>query len=72
MNPEVLKMNKTIGILAHVEAGKTTFAEQILYHTKIIKNKCRYSLYVHINILFKGSSFFGKWRGSRKVYACSF
>lgn len=31
-------MNKTIGILAHVDAGKTTFAEQILYHTKSIKN----------------------------------
>lgn len=31
-------MNKTIGILAHVDAGKTTFAEQILYHSKIIKN----------------------------------
>ncbi|WP_035288968.1 TetM/TetW/TetO/TetS family tetracycline resistance ribosomal protection protein [Clostridium sp. KNHs214] len=31
-------MNKTIGILAHVDAGKTTFAEQILYHTKSIRN----------------------------------
>ncbi|AYD40106.1 GTP-binding protein [Clostridium fermenticellae] len=31
-------MNKTIGIFAHVDAGKTTFAEQILYHTKSIKN----------------------------------
>lgn len=39
MNQEVLKMNKTIGILAHVDAGKTTFAEQILYHTKSIKNR---------------------------------
>ncbi|WP_027623789.1 GTP-binding protein [Clostridium lundense] len=34
-------MNKTIGILAHVDAGKTTFAEQILYHTKSIKNRGR-------------------------------
>ncbi|WP_315119901.1 TetM/TetW/TetO/TetS family tetracycline resistance ribosomal protection protein [uncultured Clostridium sp.] len=34
-------MNKTIGILAHVDAGKTTCAEQILYHTKSIKNKGR-------------------------------
>ena len=34
-------MNKTIGILAHVDAGKTTFAEQILYHTKSIRNKGR-------------------------------
>lgn len=30
-------MNKTIGILAHVDAGKTTFSEQLLYHTKSIK-----------------------------------
>ncbi len=34
-------MNKTIGILAHVDAGKTTFAEQILYHTKSIKIRGR-------------------------------
>ncbi len=34
-------MNKTIGILAHVDAGKTTFAEQILYHTKSIKVRGR-------------------------------
>ncbi|AYD39521.1 GTP-binding protein [Clostridium fermenticellae] len=31
-------MNKTIGMFAHVDAGKTTFAEQILYHTKSIRN----------------------------------
>ncbi|WP_418222608.1 GTP-binding protein [Clostridium isatidis] len=30
-------MKKTIGILAHVDAGKTTFSEQILYHTKSIR-----------------------------------
>ncbi|MGL5692617.1 MAG: GTP-binding protein, partial [Peptostreptococcaceae bacterium] len=30
-------MNKTIGILAHVDAGKTTFCEQILYHTNAIR-----------------------------------
>lgn len=34
-------MNKTIGILAHVDAGKTTFSEQLLYHTKSIKKKGR-------------------------------
>ncbi|WP_078546666.1 GTP-binding protein [Litchfieldia alkalitelluris] len=34
-------MNKTIGILAHVDAGKTTFSEQLLYHTKSIKNRGR-------------------------------
>lgn len=30
-------MKKTIGILAHVDAGKTTLCESILYHTKAIK-----------------------------------
>ncbi|PIH05428.1 GTP-binding protein [Clostridium combesii] len=34
-------MHKTIGILAHVDGGKTTFAEQILYHTKSIKSRGR-------------------------------
>ncbi|MFB6468918.1 GTP-binding protein [Cytobacillus sp. Hz8] len=34
-------MNKTIGILAHVDAGKTTFSEQLLYHTKSIKSRGR-------------------------------
>ncbi|SFC68788.1 small GTP-binding protein domain-containing protein [Bacillus sp. OV322] len=32
---------KTIGILAHVDAGKTTFAEQLLFHTKVIKHRGR-------------------------------
>lgn len=34
-------MNKTIGILAHVDAGKTTFSEQLLYHTHSIKKRGR-------------------------------
>ena len=34
-------MNKTIGILAHVDAGKTTFSEQVLYHTKSIRQRGR-------------------------------
>jgi len=34
-------MNKTIGVLAHVDAGKTTFAEQILYHTGSIRQRGR-------------------------------
>ena len=34
-------MKKTIGILAHVDAGKTSFCEQVLYLTKSIRNKGR-------------------------------
>ena len=34
-------MKKTIGILAHVDAGKTTFAEQILYYGESIKTRGR-------------------------------
>lgn len=34
-------MKKTIGIFAHVDAGKTTFSEQLLYHTKSIKSRGR-------------------------------
>ncbi|WP_330381810.1 GTP-binding protein [Defluviitalea phaphyphila] len=30
-------MKKTIGILAHVDAGKTTFSEQLLYYTGSIR-----------------------------------
>ncbi|MEG2788151.1 MAG: TetM/TetW/TetO/TetS family tetracycline resistance ribosomal protection protein [Romboutsia sp.] len=34
-------MNKTIGVLAHVDAGKTSFCEQILYHTNVIRSRGR-------------------------------
>lgn len=34
-------MNKVIGLLAHVDAGKTTFAEQLLYHTNSIRQRGR-------------------------------
>lgn len=34
-------MSKTIGILAHVDAGKTTFSEQLLYHTNTIRARGR-------------------------------
>lgn len=34
-------MNKTIGILAHVDSGKTTFSEQLLFHTKSIRQRGR-------------------------------
>ncbi|MGI5958599.1 MAG: GTP-binding protein [Massiliimalia sp.] len=34
-------MKKTIGILAHVDAGKTTFSEQLLFHTHSIRTRGR-------------------------------
>lgn len=34
-------MNKTIGLLAHIDAGKTTLAEQLLYHTNSIRQRGR-------------------------------
>lgn len=34
-------MYKTIGVLAHVDAGKTTFSEQLLFHMNSIKSKGR-------------------------------
>ncbi|HAX73033.1 MAG TPA: elongation factor G, partial [Firmicutes bacterium] len=34
-------MNKTIGLFAHVDAGKTTFAESVLYVTKTLKKRGR-------------------------------
>lgn len=34
-------MYKTIGVLAHVDAGKTTFSEQLLYHTNSIQARGR-------------------------------
>lgn len=34
-------MYKTIGIVAHVDAGKTTFSEQLLFHTNSIRQRGR-------------------------------
>ncbi|GIQ68768.1 tetracycline resistance protein [Xylanibacillus composti] len=34
-------MQITIGVFAHVDAGKTTFAEQLLYHTQSIRQRGR-------------------------------
>lgn len=34
-------MKKTIGILAHVDGGKTTFSEQLLYHAGAIRTPGR-------------------------------
>lgn len=38
---EGVRMRRTIGILAHVDAGKTSLAEQLLFHTKSIRNRGR-------------------------------
>lgn len=34
-------MHTTIGVVAHVDSGKTTFCEQLLYHTNSIKKRGR-------------------------------
>ena len=34
-------MKKTIGIMAHVDAGKTTLSEQILYHARALRTPGR-------------------------------
>ena len=31
-------MKKTVGILAHVDAGKTTFSERVLYNSRAIRS----------------------------------
>ncbi len=42
-------MKKTIGILAHVDSGKTTFSEQLLYHTGVLHVKDSFSFPVDIH-----------------------
>ncbi|MGL4991239.1 MAG: GTP-binding protein [Sarcina sp.] len=34
-------MKKVVGVFAHVDAGKTTFSESLLYNTKVIRHKGR-------------------------------
>ena len=34
-------MNRVVGVLAHVDAGKTTFSEQLLYHAGILRRAGR-------------------------------
>lgn len=34
-------MNKTIGVFAHVDSGKTTFCEQVLYHSGVTRKQGR-------------------------------
>ena len=50
-------MIKTIGILAHVDAGKTSLSEQILYHTKSIRSRGRVD-HKRYNSIFKDSEIF--------------
>jgi small GTP-binding protein len=37
----VKKINKIIGVAAHVDAGKTTFSETLMYHSQTIRNRGR-------------------------------
>lgn len=37
----VKKINKIIGVAAHVDAGKTTFSETLMYHSQTIRKKGR-------------------------------
>ena len=34
-------MNRVVGILAHVDAGKTTLSEQLLYHAGVLRSPGR-------------------------------
>ena len=36
--PDATLMKKTIGILAHVDAGKTTFSEQVLFRMGALRS----------------------------------
>lgn len=56
---EGVNVKKTIGVFAHVDAGKTTFSEQVLYHTKTIRKPGR----VDNRDSFLDSHFIEKERG---------
>lgn len=46
-------MNKTIGILAHVDGGKTTLCEEILYNTNSIRKREELITKTHTSIITK-------------------
>ena len=35
--PKKIKKHVSMGVLAHVDGGKTTFSEQLLYHAGVIR-----------------------------------
>ena len=53
-------MKITIGALAHVDAGKTTLSESILYKTNVLRNKGRVDnkdAFLDYNNIEKGRGF---------------
>lgn len=47
--------NIVIGILAHVDAGKTTLSEAMLYQTGAIRNLGRWIIKMHFRYRYTGA-----------------